>query len=130
MPTCPTIRQFASRFTRRRRKAAHVLAGMRGLLAQPACERRACRGARCPSAPPVLRRTLKYSCGILPPDLFFENVRQRVGCVSLLTLKIGVLSIAVEQERSLLTANKLRIHILCIFIHEVKPILAASGGNS
>jgi hypothetical protein len=50
-----------------------------------------------------------------------------VGCVTRLTLK-GVLSITVEFERSLLTANQLRNHILHIFMCGRK--LCLSGGIS
>jgi hypothetical protein len=83
---------------------------------------------RLPRRTPLVS-SLKCSCAILPSGLVFENVRQRVGCVARLTLK-GVLGIAVEFERSLLTAKNLRSHILCINIHKIKPNLASSGGNS
>ncbi len=68
-------------------------------------------------------------CVILRLALVFEN-KATVGCVACgLNLK-GVMSAAVEFERALLTARQLRNHILCIFIHEVKPNLALSGGVS
>jgi hypothetical protein len=60
-----------------------------------------------PRRTPVASYQPKYSCGIFTPDLVFENVRQRVGCGSLLTLNLREMSIAVD-ERSLLTATAKR----------------------
>ena len=96
--------------------------------AQPAGERseRACAGARLPGRTPAIDRELKYPCDILLRGLVFENQRQRVGCVRLLTLK-GVLSIAVEFERALLTANKLRNPILSVFTDNGKPCFLSGG---
>lgn len=70
---------------------------------------------------------LRPSCVIFPRVRVFE--RQRVGCVTRLTLK-GVLSITVEFERSLLTANQLRTDILTGYPVGSKPYLAFSGGDS
>jgi hypothetical protein len=81
---------------------------------------------------PVPNRGRKFPCGILSAGLVFENVRQRVGCGSLLTLKHGVLSIAVEHERSLLTADNLRNPILLAFASNGKTFvrLRPPGGVS
>ena len=76
-----------------------------------------------------LTRSLKYPCDILPSGLFFENQRQRVGCVRLLTLK-GVLSIAVEFERALLTAEQSRNSILKLSCFSCKLNPRPSGGVS
>jgi hypothetical protein len=87
------------------------------------------RGASSSERTPVSNRKLKYSCGIFLSDLVFENVRQRVGCVRLLNLK-GVMSIAVEFERFILTANRLHRDILCGIAHRSKlnPSSTLSGG--
>jgi len=86
------------------------------------------RGASSSERTPISNRSLKYSCGILLRGLVFEN-KATVGCVARLTLK-GVLSIAVEFERSLLTANQLRKDILCGIAHRGKlnPLPIPSGG--
>jgi hypothetical protein len=87
-----------------------------GRAAQPCC--------------PVRRARTKLRecpCAILPFVLVFE--RQRVGCVRLLTLK-GVLGIAVEFERSLLTAENLRTYILTGYPVRGKTFLAPLGGDS
>ena len=74
--------------------------------------------------------TLKCSCAILPPGLVFENVRSAVGCVARLTLNPGEMSIAVEHERSLLTANKSRNSILKQDSFSLKLNPRLSGGIS
>jgi hypothetical protein len=99
---------------------------MRGLAAPPACERRACGGVRLPGHTPLVNRRPKYSCVILPSVRVFE--RQRVGCEARLTLK-GVLGIAVEHERSLLTAECLRNPILTAFAVNGKPHLSTPSGG-
>ena len=70
---------------------------------------------------------LRPSCVIFPRVRFFE--RQRVGCTSLLNLK-GVMSIAVEFERFILTAENLGTDILTGYPVSGKPYLAPVGGNS
>jgi len=83
----------------------------------------------CPSvAERVSSYTLKYPCAILPPDLIFENVRQRVGCGSLLTLNLREMSIAVD-ERFSLTAKRLRNHDY-ISIWDICKHRILSGGIS
>ena len=72
---------------------------------------------------PLLNGSRKYPCGILPPDLVFDNQRQRVGCARLLTLK-GVMSVAVERGRFLLTAERMRNPILYLFKYSCKPLFA------
>ena len=63
-----------------------------------------------------------------PLGLVFENVRQRVGCVK--ACSPSKMSIAVEHERSLLTAEHLRTDILTGYPVSGKTFLAPSGGNS
>ena len=81
-------------------------------------------------SPPFRRastsRQLECPCGIFLSGLVFENVRQRVGCVSVCSP--SEMSIAVEHERSLLTAERLRNHTIPVITGEFKPCLL--GGNS
>ena len=83
------------------------------------------RGASRPMRAPIANRR-ECPCGIFLSDLFFENVRQRVGCVRLLNLK-GVMSIAVEQGRFLLTAIRLRRDTIPTFVGIDKSL---SGGRA
>jgi hypothetical protein len=86
------------------------------------------RGASSSGRAPISNRKLKYSCGIFLSGLVFEN-KATVGCVARLTLK-GVLSIAVEFERALLTANQLRNSILKLSCFSCKLNPRSFGGIS
>jgi hypothetical protein len=74
-------------------------------------------------------RGYKFPCAIFLLDLVFENVRQRVGCVSVCSP--SEMSVAVEHGRFLLTAEQLRSPILLEVSNRSKYLVPPlSGGHS
>jgi hypothetical protein len=126
MPSCPTIRRLASRFTLRRWRGRARPNPVRARPHGTAPMSEGVPGGALPLRAPTLKRTLRYSCAILLRGLVFENVRQRVGCVS--ACSPSEMSIAVEHGRFLLTAKQLRRDILTEA--SVSSNLYLSGGDS
>src|SRR5215216_1651624 len=105
MPFCPTIREIAPQFAcyRTQREGPHATSP-RVRPNGTALMRGGVPGGALPRLTPVTFSQLKCPCGIFTSDLVFENVRQRVGCVSVCSP--SEMSIAVEHGRFLLTATR------------------------